>query len=172
MGNTSGGEQNDQDHFCICMIDENRNNNFENAKWIFCEGCKSWSHSVCALVSDEEYENVVKNKIKWYCIECQNKKSENDQSHTNILPSQEQIQCPDCDFIAKNTRGLRVHQRKHERIVSFHCSENQIDENEIINSFTCKTCKKNFQSNIEMENHLIGHEKISKKIEQKIRQYL
>jgi len=66
MGQASGGMTKISDRFCLCMLDENYKET-EDSKWIYCEGCSTWSHQYCALVSDIEYEEIIRNKEKWYC---------------------------------------------------------------------------------------------------------
>lgn len=133
MGNTSGGVNEDQNRFCICMIDKENNNNTENSKWIFCESCQRWYHIICVLMTEEDYENIQKNNEKWYCdlYQCQVNKQQfskksitsknyvnadpiNLQTKTNPQNSQNETKCKKCSFIAKNNRGLKVHQRKHK----------------------------------------------------------
>ena len=117
MGNTSGGSYNDKNHFCFCMIDEDNNNNETNAKWINCQGCKSWFHIKCVLLTDEDYENIIEKRLKWYCNfnQCEIEPPTTNIVTLNTLPSLSLIQCTQCNFIAKNDRGLKVHQRKHVR---------------------------------------------------------
>ena len=156
MGNTSGGPPNDQERFCMCMFDNDNNNDNENAKWIFCHGCESWFHIFCVLITDEEYERIINNNIKWFCDSyyCQNKLNTQ-----NSLSSQTQTLCTECGFNAKNNRGLKVHKKIHERL----------DYTKTINSsFECKKCKKNFKNQQEMEHHQSCHNKLLEKISHQV----
>lgn len=98
----SGDVDNDQDRFCICMFDEKDNNNEENSKWIFCEGCRRWYHIKCVLLTEEEYENIMKSSEKWYCEnhQCQSKRLEN--TKQTLLSQESNIELFPCSICEPN----------------------------------------------------------------------
>lgn len=139
MAKASEDMTDNSDHFCPCMIGEINENN-EDSKWIFCEGCQTWFHSFCALLSDTEYDEIVKKRAKWFCsfYQCQEKMTTDFEDVPHIQteiqnsiqvdvmsqltkPSQDCEKCLKCSFIAKNKRGLKIHMsKKHvENIVEF-----------------------------------------------------
>lgn len=118
MGQASGGITNDLDRFCPCMMGEKNEQN-NDAKWIFCECCSTWFHKTCALISDTEFDEIMNKKEKWFCpsYECQETMLNADHNSidigTNLKPVYtpvDLIKCPKCNFIAKNIHGLKVHQ--------------------------------------------------------------
>ena len=59
------------------MLDENYEK-CESVKWIFCHGCENWFHSHCILISDLEYEEIMKKEQKWFCHDYNCQRKEND----------------------------------------------------------------------------------------------
>lgn len=133
MGQASGGTGQDSNRFCLCMAGDINEQRFD-AKWIYCEGCKEWFHPDCVLLTETEYDEIIRKNEKWFCsfYMCQQKKittaecndidqnttnseSKFENSQPNITSSQCLTHCNKCDFIAKNNRGFKVHQRKHEK---------------------------------------------------------
>lgn len=57
----------------------------ENTNWLKCENCKWWYNSKCALLSNEEYEEIAKNNVEWFCHDanCQEKKNKSTKEQNN-----------------------------------------------------------------------------------------
>lgn len=71
MGNnTSGDISQSTNRFCLRMLDENYVENNDN-KCILCSNCNNWFHVHCVLLSDLDYEEIVKKNGKWFCLNSQ-----------------------------------------------------------------------------------------------------
>jgi len=57
MGQASGGTPALSDFVCLCLGNENDNENIEN--WIFCKGCINFFHRKCNFISDVEYDRII-----------------------------------------------------------------------------------------------------------------
>lgn len=140
MGQASGGMTNDQDRICPCMLGENKEQNNDD-KWISCEGCSFWFHHSCALLSDSEYDEIIKTKEKWFCCspECQDK----------MLKDLEKVENAD-----------------HNEL-DYLKSQMLNDESDTNEYSPCKFCKKTFTNCQEMEIHCNLHKKLTIKIKKK-----
>lgn len=60
------------------MLDEKYENN-NNFKWICCKNCKTWFHTHCVVLSNIEYEEIMKKNKNWFCpnSQCEEKKNIN-----------------------------------------------------------------------------------------------
>lgn len=65
MGRSSGGSPHLSDFLCLCLVNNNDDENIEN--WISCVECKNWYHRKCYLISDEEYNAIIGGCKDWYC---------------------------------------------------------------------------------------------------------
>lgn len=50
----SGGLRTESQHACFCMMDKNHVNR------LFCQNCENWYHAECVLISEEEYEEILR----------------------------------------------------------------------------------------------------------------
>ena len=142
MGQASGGTSESLDRFCLCLGDDNRNENIND--WMLCKGCENFYHRKCNFISDDEYNRVISGGYDWYCNlcgcqrlvvtvrdgidskrpvrerlrrKCKAKFPGSFPESQSVLVEETsefgRVRCDVCGFLAKNGHGLSIHMRRH-----------------------------------------------------------
>src|ERR1700744_3342507 len=142
MGQASGGTSELFARVCLCLDNDDRNENIND--WIFCKGCENFYHRKCNLVSYDEYDRMISGGHDWYCSDyrCQRLIESMRDGNNAKRPIRERLRrkckekfperfpespsflvketsefgrahCVVCGFLAKNSHGLSIHMRKH-----------------------------------------------------------
>lgn len=84
-----------------------------------CSNCKNRYHVHCMLMSNEEYDEIMSNNVTWTCPMSQCIGQPAPQQLVvpliNTNESDQSTKCAQCNFIAKNVKGLKIHSRIHKK---------------------------------------------------------